>query len=368
MYFRSLALWAVFLLTLLTGGVVFAHGESAADKVHAVTQIGLIDSRSGHEHGGGGPDMSASYEARVEPSGVLPVTTPVDLEIRIYERMAGMQIKNFLKTHTKELHLIIVSPDMEEFYHEHPALREDGSFLLKNFSFPRETRYTLFFDLQPAGTSGILLRQDTVVGVGEVFPLKLEPSEFPVRAGTLRVDLNTDPPQPRSIGMTEMRFVFLDAETGAPITDIKSYLGAAAHLVMLPENFDYLHVHPIGDFPEDPVELDALNFGPEIVFHASFPNEGLYKGWIQLERRGQSAIETMPFVIRVEKGFGLMRHEVAGIVHNTQETEEARAIVKFALLSIFISGMMLLFYPRRPKQAPIAPVPQNLGGQTTNNV
>ncbi len=353
--------WAVLLsgMVLVPGSFVFAHGEETpAEKLHAATQIGLIDSRSGHQqHGATGPDLSANFEVRLEPADPLPVAIPVDLRISIFKRMVGVQIKDFLKTHTKELHLIIVSPDMEEFYHMHPVLQNDGSFLLSGFVFPREIRYTMFFDLQPAETSGILLNREVTVGAGEIPSLQLQSSQFPVKAGGVSLNLVTDPPEPRSIGMTEMRFTFSDAKTGSPISDIKSYLGAAAHLVMLPESFDYLHVHPIGNFPTDPIEIDALNFGPEIVFHASFPKEGFYKGWMQLERRGKNMIETIPFTIRVEKGYGLTRNQVAAVVHNTQETEEARAVWKFALLSLFIFGMILLFYPRRPKVVPVTQTP-----------
>ncbi|MDP3963275.1 MAG: hypothetical protein Q8Q39_02140 [bacterium] len=336
---------------LTTSGVVLAHGESAAEKLHPATQIGLIDSRSGHEHGGGGADMSMNYEPRVEPSGVLAVSTPVDLRITIHERLAEMQIKNFLKTHTKEMHLIIVSPDMEEFYHEHPVLQVDGSFLLKGFSFPREIVYTLFFDLQPAGTSGILLENTVTVGAGTVPALEVTPSLFPIKIDGISLDIATDPAAPRTIGITEMRFSLSHKDTGKPVDDIQAYLGAPAHLVMLPASFSYLHVHPIGDFPEDPAKLDAMNFGPEIIFHASFPEAGLYKGWLQFQRRGQN-VQTIPFVMNVEPGIGLTRNQVGMIVHDVQMEEEARSAVKFIVLAVVLGGILWIFYPKRPQPIP----------------
>lgn len=46
---------------------------------------------------------------------------------------------------------------------------------------------------------------------------------------------------------------------------------------------------------------------------------------------------------------GLTRDRVAFLVHDVQQEEEVRSIVKFALLALFFAGMILLLYPKRPE-------------------
>ena len=379
-------------ITFLSGGFVFAHGEETPPgDTHLATQIGLPDAKAGHEHGsteghtgeeatghdtgghtgddhGGGADMSANFNVRMFPEGPYAVGIPITLRISFHEKAAGMQIKNFEITHEKQLHLIMVSSDLEEFYHEHPQYQPDGTFVLKNFTFPRQLQYTLFFDLKPVGTQGILLKKELVVGKGLATPPFLKPSQFPVTIGKIRMDLKSTPSTLKSGEDAELVFRLNDVSTGAPLNDIEPYLAAPAHLVVLSEaSLDYLHMHPLGDIPEDPAKLAAMRFGPNISFAATFPKAGSYKGWLQLKQAG--VVTTIPFIVDVAPGEESMtqhdddhdtnmnmmqnaatRGEVARLVHTTQQQEEFRSVMKFLSLALLIFGMIMLFYPKKPTQ------------------
>ena len=379
-------------ITFLSGGFVFAHGEETPPgDTHLATQIGLPDAKAGHEHGsteghtgeeatghdtgghtgddhGGGADMSANFNVRMFPEGPYAVGIPITLRISFHEKAAGMQIKNFEITHEKQLHLIMVSSDLEEFYHEHPQYQPDGTFVLKNFTFPRQLQYTLFFDLKPVGTQGILLKKELVVGKGLATPPFLKPSQFPVTIGKIRMDLKSTPSTLKSGEDTELVFRLNDVSIGAPLNDIEPYLTAPAHLVVLSEaSLDYLHMHPLGDIPEDPAKLAAMRFGPNISFAATFPKAGSYKGWLQLKQAG--VVTTIPFIVDVAPGEESMtqhdddhdtnmnmmqnaatRGEVARLVHTTQQQEEFRSVMKFLSLALLIFGMIMLFYPKKPTQ------------------
>ena len=87
---------------------------------------------------------------------------------------------------------------------------------------------------------------------------------------------------------SKLRFVFSDAATGAPVTNLQPYLGASAHLLIVSADLSVaIHVHPEG----------ALTAGPEIGFEPLLPGPGPYKLWIQVQRGG--TVITVPFIIEM---------------------------------------------------------------------
>lgn len=63
---------------------------------------------------------------------------------------------------------------------------------------------------------------------------------------------------------------------------------------------------------------------------------------------------------------GMTREEVAALIHDTQATEETRSAVKLTTLTIFILGLVYLYFPRRrvtpfaaSPERNVSPVPPN---------
>ena len=84
-----------------------------------------------------------------------------------------------------------------------------------------------------------------------------------------------------------LRFHFADAETGSPVTDLQPYLGAAGHvLIVSPDLTNSVHAHP-----------DANGSGPDLAVHAAFPQAGVFKLWVQVQRRGR--VVSAPFTVRI---------------------------------------------------------------------
>jgi hypothetical protein len=78
-----------------------------------------------------------------------------------------------------------------------------------------------------------------------------------------------------------------DAATGAAVTDLEPYLGASAHLLVVPVDLtEAIHGHPTDD-----------GRGPAIAFHPLLPRPGVYKLWVQFQRAGR--VSTAAFVIDV---------------------------------------------------------------------
>lgn len=343
---------SILLITAIGSGLVLAHGEDEpAEKTNPPTQIGLPDAKAGHQHGGaghGGHAAEVDAHVSISPPGPYQAQTPVDLRFVISDHKTDSQIKDFEKTHDEYLHLITVSSDLEEFSHDHPVLEPDGSFIIKNFKFDRGIAYTMFFDVHSVIFGPLLIRQDVKAGDGFDAKPSLTLSLFPEDIGGINLDLKTTPSKPKAEQEVELLFRLSDSETGKPIEDIEVYLAAPGHLVVLSAaDLDYIHAHPAIEVPEDPVMRESARFGPEIKFATSFAKQGDYKGWLQIKRGGK--LYTLPFVFNIAPSGNLTRSEIAEFAHEVQKTEEKRAIVKFALLSVFVVGFLLLMFPRRPK-------------------
>ena len=96
-----------------------------------------------------------------------------------------------------------------------------------------------------------------------------------------------------------------DPATGEPVGDLKPYLGAAAHAVVLDaaaETFVHTHGEQVGAggaSHADEGDAAARRYGPEIAFHHTFPRPGLYKLWGQFQTHDDRVV-TADFVVRVQ--------------------------------------------------------------------
>ncbi len=72
------------------------------------------------------------------------------------------------------------------------------------------------------------------------------------------------------------------------VNDLQAYLGAKGHMVGIHiQNKTYVHLHP-------EVENDILHF------HATFPEPGLYRAWLQFV--DEDKLHTVDFTIMVKQG------------------------------------------------------------------
>jgi hypothetical protein len=85
-----------------------------------------------------------------------------------------------------------------------------------------------------------------------------------------------------------VQFELFDAVSNAPITDLEAFLGAPAHLLIVkPDLTDAIHAHP----------EEKATGGPIVSFDPLMPAPGLYKLWVQFQRRGK--VSTASFVVAV---------------------------------------------------------------------
>ena len=210
------------------------------------------------------------------------------VEVSVRDPDTGEPVTNFIDVHERRLHLFIISRDLEQFAHVHPAPRSDGVFELRHDLTAGE--YMMIADFLPAGGTSQLV-QRAVMTPGYRGPLFAPAAELALTApeqvaGGIRIRM--DAPALVLRRETVVRFHVSDAATSLPITDLEPYLGASGHLLIVNDDLTAaIHAHPEG----------AATGGPVVTFAPTFPAPGRYKVWAQFERKG--AVLTAAFVIDV---------------------------------------------------------------------
>ena len=235
-----------------------------------------------------------SFRLLAAPSAQASLSGPLRFDI-IDDR--GELVRNFELVHERLLHLFVVRKDLTDFQHLHPQLDPaNGIFSLSNFGFPSSGDYRLIAEFLPSdalsepggGQSSVTVHVDLKVGGGEYRPQALAPSADRVMANGYEVALRSDIDRP---GPGLRMLTIAISKDGRPVTDLGDYLGALGHAVILHEgDLRYTHVHPM------PLPSGRPQTG-EVMFHVSFPEPGLYRGFFQFQHHG--TVNTAAFVFDV---------------------------------------------------------------------
>jgi hypothetical protein len=252
------------------GGETAEHGGGEAE--HAESTPGAttphVEDEGGHGEIGGshgeatrGPGASDRHDLKLalDPSS-LRAGREGELAFRI-NGPDGEPITKFEVEHTKQIHLIVVSQDLEHFVHVHPKVSGDGTWRTA-LKAPAPGDYRVIDDVQHEGRK-LALTGDLKVGGGPVATGRSAPDarfvEQKLTAGEVAT-LKFEAP-----GRTE------------------PYLGAAGHLVVMREgDLEYLHVHPQDD---------------ELAFSTSFPKAGRYVMFLEYKRAGEVLLSRFPVTV-----------------------------------------------------------------------
>ena len=187
--------------------------------------------------------------------------------------------------HEKKIHLIIVSRDLSEFFHEHPTFGADGAYT-QEFTFKTGGDYVLFQDYTPDGDRHQLGRQNVTVRGPKRPAVKFDKDAMTWKgANGYAAELTLD--QPATVGAS-LALKTTIAKDGQPVADLANYLGALGHMVIISEDTkQYLHVHP----------QEQTDRGPAVGFHTQFEQAGRYRVFLQFNHGG--TIHTADFVVNV---------------------------------------------------------------------
>lgn len=224
------------------------------------------------------------------------VTNPVDLRVtptlagarlRIAVKQPGRNtvVRKFSIVHERPMHLFVVGEGLDFFAHEHPVQQPDGVFML-DLALPRAGVYMAIAEFLPEGGTSQTFQQAFTTGSAFRRAVNVAIDVSPKTVDGMRVSL--DDSKVRAGDTKPLTIRIDDAATGAPITDLEPYLGASAHLLVVPADLtEAIHGHPTDD-----------GRGPAIAFDPLVPRPGVYKLWVQFQRAGR--VTTAAFVIEVK--------------------------------------------------------------------
>lgn len=196
----------------------------------------------------------------------------------------GAALTNYVDSHAKQLHLIVVRRDMVGFQHVHPVLDAAGTWSVP-LDLARAGAYRVFADFTPVGGDGVTLGADLqVAGSYDPQPLPPVAASAVVDGYTVTLDGTLTPGQASKVTLSVSR-------GGQRVTDLQPYLGAYGHLVALrAADLGYLHVHPDGH-PDDGVTAA----GPGIDFFVTTPSAGDYRLFLDFQHDG--VVRTAEFTL-----------------------------------------------------------------------
>ena len=266
----------------------------------------------------------APYELTLATATAPEPGKPADLTLSLIDKATGTTPK-LTVAHEKLLHLIVVRKDLGDFQHLHPEQQADGMMTVQA-RFPTAGEYLVFADFTPEGAGQQVARQTiTVAGDAPTAETLTPDAGQPKADGDVQATVALQPAQLAPKAMSMLTFNLTNAKTGKPVADLKPYLGAMGHAVILSQDGqDFLHAHPAehgaghgagteqhgGGAHEGHGGHDAhagkdahsghggMATAPSsVMFHTEFPRAGLYKVWGQFNAGGK--VRTVSFVVPV---------------------------------------------------------------------
>jgi len=215
---------------------------------------------------------------------VTPTTSGARMRLAVQDPRRHTIVRRFALVHERPMHLFIVGDDLAFFAHEHPEAQPDGVFMI-DVALPKPGPYMAIAEFLPEGGTPQTFQQ--LFTTGEAFRPAVAPAVdvAPKTADGVRVSI--DASQVKAGDSRPLVIHIDDPATGRPTTDLQPYLGAAAHLLLVPADLtEAIHGHPDQQFVE-----------PGVTFTPLVPRPGRYKLWVQFQRGGR--LSTVSFVIDV---------------------------------------------------------------------
>ncbi len=239
-----------------------------------------------------------SYCLSATHAKLLSVSAPNKYVFSIIDDQ-GESLKDFETVHEKIMHVIVVRKDLAEFQHVHPDFdTAAGSFTFTDLTLPSDGEYRVFADFTPRNAQkgpdgmslGATIYEDVTAGDGSKYaaqPLGSETRDS--KLSSYVVSLTVPAPV---ISSGETRLAFTIQKEGEPLADLKPYLGAYGHVVVLREGtLEFLHGHPMDETVPSSGEVD---------FMTTFSRPGKYKVFGQFQTPEE--LLTADFVVNVEDG------------------------------------------------------------------
>jgi Cu+-exporting ATPase len=307
---------AVVALAIGAASLYFAQPEHAAMDGGSATHTEESSSMNTHAGDAHGAEMSTPTTVSAAEAGVsvdldAPATVEAGAPVRLTYRLTadGAPLTDVVVSHEQEMHLIVVRQDLERFQHVHPTRTGSPGEYQVDLTFPEPGTYVLYDEFARSNGQDIVQRDELVVGTASGAASLSEDRVPKTVANDARVSLSGGEGV-RARQEASFSFRIDNPKTGEPVRDLRPYLGAPAHVVILDEaagSFAHTHGEAVGSTggaghgdAHGGHSAEGTTYGPEIAFHHTFAAPGLYKVWGQfLDHHGN--VITADFVVRVEQ-------------------------------------------------------------------
>ena len=231
------------------------------------------------------------------PSDVRP-GVPTTVTATVVDATTGEPVTDVTRSHEAWMHLIATRDDLGTFAHVHPEPTGRPGELEVELTFPTPGRYVVNTEFRQRGEmADVHQRQFVTVDGTSPAPEPLVVSDRVVEVDGVRVELEGD----AVVGeRSDLHFSFTDARTGSPVDDLRPFLAAAGHVVVMRgDALTFAHEHAeVEDEDGRPVfAVPGEQFGPELDVHADFESPGLYRMWGQF-RLADGDVVTVPFTVQ----------------------------------------------------------------------
>jgi hypothetical protein len=232
----------------------------------------------------GAPDL-LEYPLTLTFEPAIPrIAEPTRLIFALTNPRSTQPVRDFLQIHEKLYHAFVVSADLSFFVHDHPQRSDAGDFYL-DVKFPKPGLYRVLSDFYPRGGTPQLVTNTVIVpGREKAFaPAHIQVDVAPKQGTNAYASLA---PGANEIIAGQPKSLTLRI---GPLDGLEPYLGAWGHMLAASSDLiDIEHHHPTATF--DRVEK-------EMQFDLIFPRAGLYRIWVQFQRKG--VVNTVAFNVPV---------------------------------------------------------------------
>jgi hypothetical protein len=236
------------------------------------------------------------------------------------------RMDDLVADHGHLMHLFLLSPALDRFWHLHPGEASNGTFEQQLPDVP-QGEYELFADV--VHSTGL---PETITGrlaTSEIQGSRLTGDDSAWSMPASGVAMDAAPLQdggrmvwvrdgrPLEIGRLTLFTFRVDDAAGSPASDLELYMGMPGHAIFVSRDRRvFAHVHPSGSAPMAAMQLGERSLGggarplghdhtgrggslPAVVsFPFGLPEPGDYRIFVQIKRRGR--IETGAFDARVD--------------------------------------------------------------------
>jgi hypothetical protein len=210
--------------------------------------------------------------------------------------IAPRRLEDFIPDHGHLMHLFVVSPNLDRFWHLHPDEAQTAMFEQRLPMLPAG-KYQLFADLvHGTGLPETLIAELNTAPIAGT-PLAGDDSAWTEgESQSTKIAWRRDDQPLVTKRLTMFTFQVQDAQ-GQPVNDLELYMGMPGHAIFVRRDLKvFAHVHPSGSAPMAAIEIAMPAAAPHaqhmmatpstVTFPYGFPEPGQYRIFVQVKRAG----------------------------------------------------------------------------------